>query len=141
MQVSNFRKLPKGFMRRASICRAGVLILSIFLSAAEAQNYEPCEKYEYAELKSLTQKQLQEEYCSVEHRTNDIYRVIGYATVDGGDTDRAVRDRNDCWQAAEKINRQPRAKNLTKDCPGLVRLDPLGAALERSRAKLKERGL
>src|SRR4051812_27118658 len=104
----------------------GVLTLAASLSTA-AYAYEACEKYEFAELKSMSQKQLQAEFCKVAERTNDIYKVIGSAPHD--EAGRIMRDRNDCWDMTAKISRQPRFKPVK--CPGFVPVDPLEAALQK----------
>ena len=125
-------------MKKLTVARTLTLIFFANVNMTAAQGYIQCEQYEFAELKNLTQKQLQTEFCKVETRTNDIYRAIGYASVDGIPTSQLIRDRNNCWQQGEKIGRQPRFKNVSTDCAGLVRVTPIDAALERSKQKIKE---
>ncbi len=125
-------------MKKAYVEFIAALILNTPISATTAQSYEPCEKYEYAELKALTQKQLQAEYCKVARHTNDIYKAIGYASADHKNTDALIRERNNCWQAAEKMGRQPLFKTVKKDCPDLAQVAPLDAALEKARENLEK---
>jgi hypothetical protein len=87
----------------------------------------------------MSAKQLEVEYCKSEQRVNEMQEFIGVNVMkDDSITDQAVRDRDDCWDAIDKMQRQPRFKQVKTACPGVKRVDPLNAALEQSKRDLEQ---
>jgi len=120
--------------------------ITIFLAAAvivcsasfPANAYQRCEKYEYAELKAMSAKQLEGEFCKSDERVNEMYQTIGTSLSGDPIGAQAIRDRDDCWDAMDKMTRQARFKQVKANCPNVKRVDPLQAAAEKAEADAEQ---
>ena len=104
--------------------------------------YQKCEKYEYAELKAMSTKQLIEEYCKSWDRSRSAQRENIEHLFDDDERvgTRAMHDRDDCWDMMDKINRQPRFKNVKHPCPQLEGkdIDPLDSLTKKAKSDLEK---